>query len=71
MLKSSQQRECRKRCSTCLWCWPELHDANSSKRVCYCEGSPFYRRERAPMTRACEAHESKANITHGGEKRGY
>ena len=31
MLKSSRQRECRKRCSTCLWCWPELHDANSSK----------------------------------------
>jgi len=64
MMKSNQQRECRKRCSTCLWCWPDIHDANNPKRVCYNEGSPFYSRERAPMVSACEAHESKANITH-------
>lgn len=70
MLKSSRQRECRKRCSTCLWLWPKLHDIAGSVRVCYCEGSPFYRRERAPMTCACEAHESKAIITYRGDELG-
>lgn len=64
MMKNSQQRVCRKRCATCLWFWPDIHDADSTKRFCHNEGSPFYRRERAPTIRACEAYEGKAIITY-------
>jgi len=53
----------RKRCSTCLWCWPDIHETKSGKHYCHCMNSSFYHRERVPTEAACGAHEKRVVIT--------
>ncbi len=47
----------RKTCAGCLWLWPRLEAPDKPNRVCYCNQSEYYRRERSGKCTACEARE--------------